>query len=137
VWAAWTKPEHLKKWYTPAPWTTVDCEIDLWPGGIFRIAVRSPEGQEFPTEGCCLEIVENKKLVWTCALAPGFRPRPSPGFPFEFTAIITLESHGNGTKYFARVLLKDAEDRKKPAAMGLIAGWGYTLDQLVAVSKTL
>jgi uncharacterized protein YndB with AHSA1/START domain len=20
VWAAWTRPEHLKKWFTPAPW---------------------------------------------------------------------------------------------------------------------
>ena len=36
VWAAWTRPELLKKWFTPAPWTTVDCEIDLRPGGIFR-----------------------------------------------------------------------------------------------------
>ena len=33
VWAAWTKPEHIKKWFTPAPWKTVDCEIDLRPGG--------------------------------------------------------------------------------------------------------
>ena len=23
VWSAWTTPEHLKKWFTPAPWTTV------------------------------------------------------------------------------------------------------------------
>ena len=49
VWAAWTKPEHIMKWFTPAPWTTVDCEIDLRPGGIFRTVMRSPEGQEFPT----------------------------------------------------------------------------------------
>ena len=20
VWAAWTKPEHIKKWFTPIPW---------------------------------------------------------------------------------------------------------------------
>ena len=46
VWAAWTQPEHLKKWFTPAPWTTVDCEIDLRPGGIFRTKMRGPEGQE-------------------------------------------------------------------------------------------
>jgi uncharacterized protein YndB with AHSA1/START domain len=23
VWAAWTTPEHVKKWFTPAPWKTV------------------------------------------------------------------------------------------------------------------
>src|SRR5216683_7570134 len=63
VWAAWTTPEHVKKWFTPAPWTTVDCEIDLRPGGIFRFVMRSPEGQEFPNVGCYLEIVKNQKLV--------------------------------------------------------------------------
>ena len=46
VWAAWTVPEHVKKWFTPAPWQTVDCEIDLRPGGIFRTVMRSPAGQE-------------------------------------------------------------------------------------------
>lgn len=24
VWMAWTQPEHLKQWFTPAPWTTVE-----------------------------------------------------------------------------------------------------------------
>ena len=45
VWMAWTAPEHLKKWFTPVPWTTVDCEIDLRPGGIFRTVMRSPEAE--------------------------------------------------------------------------------------------
>src|SRR5689334_4833915 len=60
VWAAWTKPEHIKKWFTPAPWKTVDCEIDLRPGGIFRTVMRSPEGDEHSNAGCYLEIVPNE-----------------------------------------------------------------------------
>ena len=44
VWAAWTEPEHLKNWFTPAPWKTVDCEIDLRPGGIFRPDVAGGAG---------------------------------------------------------------------------------------------
>ena len=45
LWAAWTTPEHLKKWFTPAPWSTSECEIDLRPGGIFRAIMQSPEGE--------------------------------------------------------------------------------------------
>jgi len=56
VWAAWTEPAHLKKWFTPDPWKTVDCEIDLRPGGLFRTVMRSPEGQDFPNVGCYLEL---------------------------------------------------------------------------------
>ncbi|MFA7638367.1 MAG: SRPBCC domain-containing protein, partial [Parvibaculum sp.] len=33
VWRAWTEPAHLLKWFTPKPWETVDCRIDLRPGG--------------------------------------------------------------------------------------------------------
>jgi uncharacterized protein YndB with AHSA1/START domain len=135
VWQAWTIPAQLKQWFTPAPWTTVDCEIDLWPGGIFRTVMRSPEGKEFPNDGCYLEIVENQKLVWTGALAPGFRPRDISGFPFVMTAIIMLEPHSAGTKYTARVLHMDPAGRKKHEEMGFHTGWGKALEQLVALAK--
>jgi hypothetical protein len=32
VWAAWPTPEVLMQWYTPAPYKTVECVIDLWSG---------------------------------------------------------------------------------------------------------
>jgi len=141
VWAAWTTPEHLKKWFTPAPWTTVDCEIDLRPGGVFRTVMRSPEGQDFTNSGCYLEIVENEKLVWTNALAPGYRPvGESSGPPcdtFPFTAVLSLQPRGKGTKYTALVLHRDEDGRKKHAEMGFQDGWGKALDQLVAMAKQM
>jgi uncharacterized protein YndB with AHSA1/START domain len=141
VWEAWTKPEHIKAWFTPAPWTTVDCEIDLRPGGIFRTVMRSPEGQDFPGIGCYLEIVENEKLVWTSVLLPGYRPANLDSLEgcaeLAFTAIITLEPHGKGTKCTALALHKDEAGRKKHAEMGFHEGWGKCLDQLVAHMKAV
>lgn len=140
VWAAWTTPEHMKKWFTPAPWTTVECEIDLRPGGIFRFVMRSPEGQDYPNIGCFLEIVPNEKLVWTSALGPGYRPSVVKESPdchgLRFTAVIQLKAHGNGTKYTATVIHGDEESRKKHEAMGFHQGWGRVLDQLVEFIKT-
>jgi uncharacterized protein YndB with AHSA1/START domain len=133
VWAAWTKPEHLSKWFTPAPWTVADCEIDLRPGGIFRTVMRSPEGKEFPNMGCYLEVVPNERLVWTDALLPGYRPAENP----FMTAIITLESQGNGTRYTAVAIHRDDAGRKKHEDMGFYQGWGKALDQLVAHVKTM
>ena len=141
VWKAWTTPEYLKKWFTPAPWQTVDCEIDLRPGGIFRTVMRSPEGEEFPSAGCYLEVFENERLTWTDALEPGFRPaRPPAGTTKEcdtlgFTAVITLATHGQGTKYTALALHRSEADRKKHEEMGFHAGWGKALEQLVEVVK--
>jgi len=140
VWAAWTTPAHIKEWFTPAPWKTVDCELDLRPGGIFRTVMRSPEGQEFPNIGCYLEIIPNKKLVWTNALEPGYRPAnrvsETPCDSFAFTAVISLELHDRGTKYTALVIHGNEEDRKKHADMGFQEGWGKALDQLVAYMRT-
>ena len=111
IWRAWTTPELLKKWFTPVPWQTIDCEIDLRPGGMFRTVMRSPEGQEFPSAGCYLEVVENQKLVWTNAWAPGYRPvKPTAALPcdeFTFTAVLTLSPAGSGTNYSALVIHGD------------------------------
>ncbi len=74
VWAAWTQPEHLKRWFTPAPWQTVEAEMDVRPGG---------------------------------------------------------------TKYAATVIHGDEDACRQHAAMGFHHGWDATLDQLVALAKTM
>lgn len=139
VWKAWTTPELILKWFTPAPWSTVDCEIDLRPGGIFRTVMRSPEGQEFPGMGCFLEIVENRKLVWTNVLGPGYRPATLPTDDscesLAFTAVISFEDQGKGTKYTALVIHGDEATRKRHEEMGFHEGWSAALDQLVALVK--
>ena len=141
VWKAWTTPEHLKPWFTPAPWTTAECEIDLRPGGIFSTVMRSPEGKDFPNLGCYLEIIPNEKLVWTNALEPGFRPaKVKEGSGCEgliMTAILTLQPHGKGTKYTAIALHNDEASAKMHADLGFQSGWGTVLDQLVAHIKKM
>ncbi len=133
VWAAWTKPEHILKWFTPAPWSTTDCEIDLRPGGIFRTTMRSPEGKDFPNTGCFLEVVPHERLVFTDTLLPGYRPSEEP----FFTGIITLERRGNGTRYVAMARHGNDAARKRHEEMGFHDGWGKALDQLVAHAKTM
>jgi uncharacterized protein YndB with AHSA1/START domain len=138
VWLAWTQPEHVKRWFTPAPWTTVQCEIDLRPGGVFYTVMRSPEGQEFPNTGCYLEIVPNRRLVWTDALQGGYRPAdPNPSAGFRLTAMVLLEPQGTGTKYTAIAMHSDEEAVRKHEAMGFHEGWGRALDQLVAHAMSL
>jgi len=135
IWKAWTEPQYLKQWFTPAPWKTIDCEIDLRPGGIFRTLMQSPEGKEFPGVGSYLEVVENRRLVWTNALAPGFRPAAIPADGFAMTAIIDLSDHGSGTRYSATVLHENVTARRQHEAMNFEAGWGKAFDQLVAMVR--
>lgn len=136
VWKAWTTPELLKQWFAPKPWTTTACEIDLQPGGRFDTTMRSPEGDEYPGSGCILVVDEGSTLVFTSALSPGFRPVIAEG-DFPFTAVISIEPDGSGTKYTATAIHADASAKKSHADMGFIEGWGMALDQLVEVAKSL
>ncbi|MGO4447390.1 SRPBCC family protein [Phyllobacterium sp. TAF24] len=134
VWKAWTRPEHISKWFTPKPWYISDCEIDLRPGGIFRTVMNSPEGEQSIIHGCYLDIVPNERLVWTDALLPGYRPSAEP----FLTSILLLEPHGNGgTKYTAMAIHRDEATRQKHEEMGFYDGWGTVLDQLVEYVKTI
>jgi uncharacterized protein YndB with AHSA1/START domain len=133
VWQAWTRAEHVKKWFAPAPWTIAECEIDLRPGGVFRTVMRSPEGESFPGAGCILDVVENERLVWTDALGPGWRPAESP----FMTVVVTFEDRGAGTRYTARAMHRSPDDRKKHEEMGFVDGFGKCFDQLLALVRTL
>lgn len=130
VWQAWTEPAELKAWFTPRPWQTVECEIDLRPGGIFRTVMRSPDGNLVDAgAGCYLVVDAPHRLVWTSTLEPGFRPVDANDW--TFTADLTFTRQGSGTKYLARVLHASAEAAEAHAQMGFADGWGTALDQLV------
>jgi uncharacterized protein YndB with AHSA1/START domain len=139
IWEAWTKPEHLKRWWTPAPWTTPECRVDLRPGGEFYTLMRGPDGSEHAVNGCYLDLLPHERIVFTDVLQAGWRPAPMTSGPCGpyFTAIIAFEDHEGGTSYTARALHKDDADRAKHEEMGFNEGWNAALDQLVELVKSM
>ena len=131
VWEALTKPEHMKEWYMPKAWGRVTrAEMDVRPGGVFSIDIAVGDGREVPNLGCVLDVVPMQRLVWTSMLFPGYRPAVFDDIPI--TAIMTLESVGNGTRYVFTALHRDEADRAKNAESGWQQGTEIAMDQLVA-----
>ena len=128
VWKAWSTPEHLAKWWIPAP---IECQVvklDLRPGGGFETRMREGAGEFQPhVDGCFLEVVPETRLIFTTVLTEGWRPI-EPWL--ALTAIISFEAEGDGTRYAARVLHRNAADSRKHEEMGFHEGWGTTIDQL-------
>ena len=142
VWEAYTNPEHIKQWFAPKPYQITECELDLRPGGIFRIRMVGPDGFDtgHGVPGCVLEVVDREKLTWTSALGPGYRPNlPGEGCEsFPFTAVVTFADAGNGkTAYRAVALHKDVADREKHEQMGFNEGWGTVAGQLEEFAQSL
>ncbi len=61
VYRCWTEEEHIVKWFAPAPWTTPYAKLDVRAGGTQIVTMRSPEGQDYPTNGVYLEVIPNQK----------------------------------------------------------------------------
>lgn len=133
VWRCWTEPALLVQWFTPAPWRTVAAEVDLRPGGRFATTMRSPEGEDMPNEGVFLEVIPERRLVFTDAYRAGWLPVENP----FFTALLDLAPDGEGTLYAARARHWTEEARKRHEEMGFHPGWNAAADQLEALAKTL
>src|SRR3954468_21888453 len=71
---AWTDAELLKRWFAPLPYTTPVAELDVRPGGANFIVMRGPDGQDLPNRGIYLEVVPNRKLVFTDAYSGAWQP---------------------------------------------------------------
>lgn len=134
VWTAWTTPEHLKQWWTPRPWTTLEVEMDLSPGGIFKTVMQSPQDELFPYTGCFLKISPLRRIVSTNQMGPGFRPLIGP---IPFTAIFSFDAEGKGTRYSAHVMHPDEDGRKRHEDMGFQEGWAICMAQLAEFTASL
>lgn len=135
VWKAWTTPEHLAKWWIPAPFECQVVKLDVRPGGGFETLMRQGDAPFEPhVQGCFLEAIPEARVAFTTMLTEGWRPA-EPWL--AMTAIMTFEAEGGGTRYSARALHKSPEDARKHDEMGFQEGWGAALDQLNAVASQL
>jgi uncharacterized protein YndB with AHSA1/START domain len=67
VFEAWTNPEVLKDWWHAGPdWDTPEAEVELRPGGSYRLAMRDPgSGQTHALVGEYREVQPPERLVYT------------------------------------------------------------------------
>lgn len=130
IWQAFADPRAFEQWWIPAPYLCRVIEMDMRPGGAF-VTEMSDGGKAFTPHinACFLEIIPEKKFVFTNALTGGWRPAENY-YPSALTAIITLTDKDGGTEYAAHVMHKNAGDRDQHNEMGFLEGWGTCATQL-------
>ena len=118
LFAAWTQPAHLKKWWGPRPVRCVDAEVDLRVGGSYRIANQFPDGTLLWIVGEFEVVDPPYKLVYSWRAGP--EPHDSERVTVQF------EPRGDATEVtivHERILNAAARDRHQ-------AGWEGCLDGL-------
>src|SRR6266568_3836755 len=129
VFAAWTRPELIKQWFAPAPWSVSEARIDLRVGGSALIVMRGPDGTEFPSRGVYLEVSPERRIVFTDAFVEAWTLADKP----FMTVILEFESDGAGTLYRATVRHWSEADLAAHEAMGFHQGWATCAAQLAAL----
>jgi uncharacterized protein YndB with AHSA1/START domain len=65
VFKACTEPDELAKWWGPEGFTAPSIELDLRPGGSYRIAMQPPDGDLFFLAGEFREVDPPAQLAYT------------------------------------------------------------------------
>jgi len=127
---AWSKRDHLMKWFGPKGWPVTMCEVDFRKGGRFRMAMTGPDGvQDTPFGGQYLEIAPNRKLIYDNAFE-------SPDAP-KMIVTVTFEEAGGRTTLTVSTLFESVAMKKKYLGLGYEEGFGSGLDQLADVVAEL
>ena len=118
VYAAWTDPQKIAKWFGPDAGPVTKADTDLRVGGRYTIAFQTENGDKHQVGGTYREIVPNQKLVFTWA----WHTTPER----ESLVTITVKPDGAGS-----ILTLQHEMFVDEAARdGHKRGWTGTLDKL-------
>lgn len=82
VYAAWTRPEQLARWWGPHHTRVENAEAEARPGGRFRVVLVEDNGARHEVSGTYSEVEPERKLVfsWAWASAPERESRVSVSF---------------------------------------------------------
>ena len=129
VFAAWTKPELLKRWWAPKSFgiSFISCEADVRAGGNYRFVFGHPASEQPMTFfGRYIEATPHARLVWT-------NDESDDGA----VTTVTFEEKGGVTLVVMHDLYPSKEALDGAIASGSTGGTGEQFEQLDELLVTL
>lgn len=120
VYAAWTDPAQLVRWFGPDSGAVLSAEADARVGGRFNIVFCTQDGEQHNALGEYIEVVPNEKLVmtWEWITMPERRSRLS----------LEMKAIAGGTE----LVLTHDQFFDEAARDAHREGWSGALDKLEA-----
>ena len=131
VFVAYSRPEHVARWWGRRGQALTVYEMDFRPGGAWRFVLRGADGQEHPFRGVYREIVPPKRLVYTFVYdVPGVRDQ-------EAVETLTFEERDGRTTLTSTMVHRTVEARDGHMRAGMEAGASETLERLAELLTTM
>lgn len=129
VYMAWTDLELFKKWFYPTGFSVARAEMDLKAGGYFRIHMKSPKGEIYPTKGEYMVLDKPNRLVYKDSWDDN-RAKNEP-------TIVEVIFEPLGKKTIMKLYSSFANEQQKENVLksGITDGWRMFFDNLNRVLK--
>jgi uncharacterized protein YndB with AHSA1/START domain len=124
VFRAWTEPEQIRQWWGPGEFTCPEAEVDLRPGGSYRLAMQPTAGDAFIVGGTYREVEPPVRLVYTWRWETGPAADGSE-------SLLTVEFHARGDQTELIVIHTEFPESHGPAPYQM--GWEGGLDKFEAL----
>jgi uncharacterized protein YndB with AHSA1/START domain len=122
VFAVWTDPERVPRWWGPRGFSTTIHEMDVRPGGVWRFIMHGPDGIDYKNKVVFHEVVKPERLVYSHG------EDEDGAETFHVTA--TFADQDGKTHLTLRALFATREERDRHLDFGAIEGGNQTLDRL-------
>lgn len=122
VFASWTSPEALKRWWCPPGWHPLEIEVDLKEGGRYSFSMQRESGAQIITaHGTFLTVQIPSQLVYTWIWDGVFQDMPITYVTVNFRTV------DGGTELELR-----QDDLSLRVCARHLSGWMDALDRLAA-----
>ena len=128
VFEAWTRPELFKLWWAPksSGVPLLSCEMDVRPGGLYRLEFGQDASQSFAFFGRYVEVEPPSRLVWT-----------NDESPDAALTTVTFEDAAGGATRLTLHELYPSSEALDEALLGMADGMPEQFGQLDDLLATL
>lgn len=129
VYRVWTDPKYVALWWGIEGATNVRCELDVRPGGAWRIDMRTAGGTVYPNGGVFLEVIANERLVYNDLPTGAFAEAgAAPGA--RLNTVLFEDDKSGGTRVSLTIRAESAAACQQLLKQGMREGIGQALDRL-------
>lgn len=129
VYHAWTDLDLFKKWFCPTGFSIARAEMLLQAGGYFRVHMKSPEGEIYPTKGEYILLEKPHRIVYKDSWDDD-RENNEP-----IVTEIVFEPVGATTLMKIYSSFATAQQKENVLGSGISDGWKMFFDKLNSVLK--
>jgi len=133
VFEAFSKPEHIARWWGQKGSTMPVCESDFRPGGAWRFVEHAADGNDYGFHGEYREIVRPERIVWT------FEFEGLPGHISLDSLVFDEIDQGQRrrTRITSTTVFDSIEDRDGMVQSGMAQGASESYERLAEYLRTL